>query len=155
MTSLDISARESAIDDYDFSFVYEKMRMEGTLPTDSLNKVEEEFKKFLKLLLVEDGPLAMLDRRVDNLWHTFILFTPQYQSFCSSVMGFFVHHQPRTSRTPVPIAAIMNFVNAYKRRYGEFNSFWTDLLDTDLKANIAAGSVSETTSFNWSGWTGR
>lgn len=147
--------REAALDNYDFSFVREKMVREGTLTSEAFRVVEQEFKKFLKLVLREDGPLAMIDRRVDELWHSFILFTPQYRRFCVDVMGFFVDHQPRTSMTPVPTGAIKNFVDAYKRQYGELGPFWLEDLDPSIRHYVERGTVPQDLSFDWSGWTGR
>ena len=155
MNPLELADREQALDTYDLSFVHEKIANENKLSGEDLTKIEQEFKRFLRLVLSEGGPLAMIDRRVDELWHSFILFTPQYQQFCEQVMGFFVHHQPRTSKTPVPEGAIKNFVDAYKKQYGELDPFWLEQLSPELKACIAAGTVPQSLTFEWSGWTGR
>lgn len=155
MKSLNHAAREIAIDAYDLSFVHEKIKKESKLPGENLEKLEIEFKKFLKLTLSEEGPLAMIDFRVDELWHSFILFTPQYLRFCEEIMGFFVHHQPRTSFTPVPERAIGHFVNAYKRRYGKLDPLWLEKIPADLRSAIVAGEIPPSVTFDWSGWTGR
>jgi hypothetical protein len=39
-----------------------------------------------------DNTMIMLD----EMWHTFILFTKEYQSFCEKYFGFFLHHSPTT-----------------------------------------------------------
>ena len=31
---------------------------------------------------------------IDKMWHTFILFTKDYQDFCQDNFGFFIHHYP-------------------------------------------------------------
>lgn len=31
---------------------------------------------------------------LDEMWHTFILFTLDYQDFCERYFGFFLHHKP-------------------------------------------------------------
>jgi hypothetical protein len=147
--------REREIENYDLSFVHEKLATENKLAGEDLQKIEREFKRFLNLVLSEKGPLAVIDRRVDEFWHSFILFTPQYQQFCERVMGFFVHHQPRTTKTPVPEGAIKNFVDAYQRRYGELDPFWLEQLDPNLKTSIATGTVPQSVTFLWSGWIGR
>jgi hypothetical protein len=33
---------------------------------------------------------------VDEMWHTFVLFTPIYEAFCHRYLGFFLHHMPST-----------------------------------------------------------
>lgn len=34
---------------------------------------------------------------LDEMWHTFLLFTEPYQSFCRDYLGRFVHHRPTTA----------------------------------------------------------
>lgn len=31
---------------------------------------------------------------IDEMWHNFILFTQDYEAFCSAHFGRFIHHQP-------------------------------------------------------------
>jgi len=155
MRDMGSEERQEAIDQLDLSFVRERIAATENLEGHDVEKVEMEFKKFMKLVLCTDGPLAVIDKRVDELWHAFILFTPQYQRFCEDTMGFFVHHQPRTSTTPVPICAISNFVRMYREKYGEVDPFWFELLEPEVEACIRSGRVPESLGFKWSGWTGR
>ena len=39
-----------------------------------------------------DPPLAILD----EMWHTFVLFTREYHAYCRRVFGRYLHHAPRT-----------------------------------------------------------
>jgi hypothetical protein len=36
--------------------------------------------------------------KIDEMWHTFILFTRDYMNFCLQQFGCYVHHQPSTNR---------------------------------------------------------
>jgi hypothetical protein len=68
----------------------------------SLLDAEEIFvetKKWLWLCAAEPTakiPLLSEARAVDEMWHTFLLFTDAYAKFCETNFGFFVHHFPRT-----------------------------------------------------------
>ncbi|MDR3501198.1 MAG: hypothetical protein P4L79_01270 [Legionella sp.] len=31
---------------------------------------------------------------LDDMWHTFLLFTKEYQEFCQTNFGYFIHHSP-------------------------------------------------------------
>ena len=45
----------------------------------------------------EKGPRAAIERAmiaIDEMWHTFILFTPDYTEFCLNHFGFYIHHVP-------------------------------------------------------------
>jgi hypothetical protein len=33
-------------------------------------------------------------KKIDDMWHTFILFTREYDLFCQKYIGHFVHHAP-------------------------------------------------------------
>jgi hypothetical protein len=60
-----------------------------------------EAKKFLILSAVdEDVSWDMYSRRVDEVWHQFVLFTSQYVEFCQRYFGEYLHHSP--SNAPVP-----------------------------------------------------
>jgi hypothetical protein len=144
-----------SLESFDFSFVREKLSEDGRFTVDEVLRSEVEFRRFMTLVLKNDGPLAMIDKRVDEYWHTLILFTPQYRRFCDEVMGFFVDHQPRTTTTPVPIGAISNFVSAYKKEYGELPSFWLETVDEPVRSAIESGDIPEDLTFRWSGWSGR
>jgi hypothetical protein len=45
-------------------------------------------------------PLTLIGLRqmgiIDEMWHTFVLFTPVYEAFCHRYLGFFLHHMPST-----------------------------------------------------------
>jgi hypothetical protein len=151
----DTSIREERLERFDLSFVLEKLRADRRVPAELLPFVDREFRRFLMLVLREKGPLAMIDRRIDELWHSFILFTPQYRAFCDEVMGFFVDHQPRTSMTPVPVGAISNFVSAYTRHFGALPAGWLEDLEPAVREKIQNGDQLVELGFDWSGWTGR
>ena len=44
-------------------------------------------------------PCAMPSRKVDDLWHTFILFTKEYHKFCHKSFGEYLHHNPDKKNT--------------------------------------------------------
>ncbi len=53
-------------------------------------------------VLLENGqgeffqvPLFNEANAIDLMWHTFLLYTQDYQNFCQRYFGFFIHHQPR------------------------------------------------------------
>ncbi|NRB11452.1 MAG: hypothetical protein HRU35_07595 [Rickettsiaceae bacterium] len=34
---------------------------------------------------------------IDEMWHTFILFTGDYTKFCKQYVGYYLHHKPSTN----------------------------------------------------------
>jgi len=79
---------------YDLPFEEVKMLFEETKKWLWLNAVamEEKPEDHPPIELFIDGPLAL----VDEMWHTFILFTRPYQEFCNRYFGFYIHHAPTT-----------------------------------------------------------
>lgn len=75
----------------------------------SLEDAEELFddtKRFLWLCantsepLGIDGPLVMLD----EMWHNFVLYTPQYTDFCTKHFGRYLHHLPTSQAEKEKVA---------------------------------------------------
>ena len=59
-----------------------------------------ETKKWLWLTTREDAPPLVITgemKMLDEMWHNFVLFTPEYMEYCDSRFGRYVHHLP----TPV------------------------------------------------------
>jgi hypothetical protein len=55
---------------------------------------------FIMCSLLKDVP--MFSDEVDEVWHTMILSTKDYEKFCHTFMGEFLHHNPAITRTPNP-----------------------------------------------------
>ncbi len=56
-----------------------------------------KLKEYLGRAVVAVEPLSPPSRDVDDLWHTFLLFTRDYAAFCQSSFGKFIHHVPKVS----------------------------------------------------------
>lgn len=99
--------------------------------------LENELKKYLILAIVHRGAElgnGMYSKDVDNLWHTFLLFTKEYAAFCREYAGFFIHHIPEIeeSRSPEQLLEVQQdfvaFIDTYERTFNqEINPIW--LLD--------------------------
>ncbi|OXM56176.1 hypothetical protein CFP71_14295 [Amycolatopsis thailandensis] len=67
---------------------------EHDLPRESAERIMDQTLAFLRACgessRVPLGPSAL----VDIGWHTFILYTREYASFCDRVAGRFIHHVP-------------------------------------------------------------
>ncbi len=38
--------------------------------------------------------ISQSTKLIDEMWHTFILFTKDYQDFCDRYIGYYLHHRP-------------------------------------------------------------
>lgn len=57
-------------------------------------RVFKETKQFLYDCSKSAKPLTPPSKEVDQMWHTFILFTKDYAAFCLKHFGKFIHHTP-------------------------------------------------------------
>ena len=39
--------------------------------------------------------------QIDNMWHTFLLFSRDYAHFCQQYFNCFLHHEPHISNEPL------------------------------------------------------
>lgn len=108
---------------YDMSAVMERYAEETRLPEDALDEHEREIKRFLALCAINPGRYGMRGP-LDELWHTFILFTSSYAEFCRELGGGFIHHLParpeeRAKREPGEQTGYTLFLDDYEAIFGE------------------------------------
>jgi hypothetical protein len=74
------------------------------MPFEEAELLFNETKKWIWIAAVasrEDGLKLVIDsylRFIDEMWHNFILFTKEYDRYCQSKFGVFVHHNPTPRR---------------------------------------------------------
>lgn len=124
------------LEGYKFPYLQEKLAADDKMSGQLYQQAVIEFKRFLALIIIGVRPLGMISPLIDEVWHQFILFTRQYAKFCAEIFGYFVHHQPRTSHTPLPKGSGKTFVAAYTEFFGELPDIW--FLDKDGKRRLSA-----------------
>lgn len=146
----------SRLNAYDFGFLQDKFSQENPELTPLFGEAASELRRFFELVLIGKGPLAVLSKKVDALWHTFVIHTPQYRKFCNEVNGEYIDHQPHSDMTPVPGVAITNFYQEYASRFGNVPKIWTEDIPPAHVIAISQGQLPpEMLQRRWSGWTGR
>ncbi|MGE0010476.1 MAG: hypothetical protein AB7F19_00755 [Candidatus Babeliales bacterium] len=86
--------------------------------------LERELKRYLILCALNKNKenIGMYSRDVDNLWHSFILFTKEYAQFGTTYAGHFMHHNPEID-TPSPskekTQAFYAFLKNYENTFAE------------------------------------
>lgn len=59
---------------------------------------EREIKRFLSMCALNPKACYGMKGPIDEIWHTFIMFTRDYAEFCQQVAGRFIHHIPETGK---------------------------------------------------------
>jgi len=92
----------------------------------SREEAEEVFQETLKWLYLcgcglGDGfACAMTPEiaKVDEMWHTFLMFTRDYAEFCERSFGFFLHHVPNDDEDPAPAGGAEEVREQLGRQFG-------------------------------------
>lgn len=85
------------------------------------------------------GPTLIIDDRlimIDEMWHTFILFSKEYHRYCETHFGHYVHHAPTTRRQVERTRALRRkdpagFLQRAERRLRRQYTFIYDQLGRD------------------------
>jgi hypothetical protein len=118
----------AAIMNYQMPQVINRCKKEHNYTDQDMIILEQELKKYLALSAVktkEDLGTGMFSHDVDNLWHAFILFTPEYAEFCNNYIGHFIHHAPEINEHRSPEQQeearkdFQAFVKNYEETFGE------------------------------------
>lgn len=59
----------------------------------------DALKQFLVVCTVKPG-VKVTSPEIDEMWHTFLLFTRDYREFCLDALGRFVEHEPFEAAQP-------------------------------------------------------
>jgi len=115
-----------SLDKFQAPYLQEKLLTDKRFETpEEYQEAFTEFKKYIALTqLSGTRKLSMASKRVDEVWHQFILFTPQYHKFCEENLGGYLHHLPKTSYTPLDKDGKKKFIDSYRKTFGNIPSLW-------------------------------
>ena len=85
--------------DFDYEDILYRYRSEKSGSEVPAEDVLREMRRWLALNAANPGAGYVMLGGVDDMWHTFVLFTDQYQRFCEEHFGRFVHHVPNVPRS--------------------------------------------------------
>ena len=86
--------RMESIAEYPMDHVVEKYAKEYDVPLELAKEHEFELKRYFQLAALNPKFDYGMAGPIDDLWHTFILFTKDYGLFCDNMIGRFLHHYP-------------------------------------------------------------
>ncbi len=95
------ASRLEVLATYPLDHVRERLLAKKLVPVDKVEEAIGEYRRYLALILMGFGQVAMSSRVVDEVWHAHILFTHDYMTFCDTVFNRYIHHEPSTKEKPV------------------------------------------------------
>ncbi len=113
------------IDDYDLSFLCDYLMKHPEIVAPVLVETAVyEMRRWIALKLLGFSGLRMISEDLDHVWHSFILFTEEYQRFCANAAGRFIHHYPKHAEPELQAAFISEFCEAYSSVFGSVPTVW-------------------------------
>lgn len=79
---------------WDLSTIKRYMVQKGIYPAVSIDRAEDEYKRWLALALAYRGQSVPISAALDPFWHTHIIFTENYSQMGHAVVGRYIHHRP-------------------------------------------------------------
>jgi hypothetical protein len=89
-------------------------------------------KEFLIVCALKPGFKVTSDP-IDQMWHTFLLFTKDYKKFCEENLGMFINHEPFEHAAPQAYLETRAFAEKY---FGQIDEH---LWSADAKADCSSG----------------
>lgn len=112
-------------------FLIEKLLKERIVSNESegLSLFEEVLRYIVLDRLYPEKRFQMYSRRVDEVWHQFVLFTYEYQSFCYRYLGSMLHHFPGNAPGA---SAVLTSKSASCERFAEFQDCYRRVFARNL-----------------------
>jgi hypothetical protein len=86
-----------------WNLVQQVAMREYNLTADEIATLLPEYQRFLALIAARPaGGIGMYSSEVDKIWHSHLLLTRKYRSFCQEIYGRFIDHEPNLSSVQLP-----------------------------------------------------
>ncbi|ESN40835.1 glycine-rich domain-containing protein [Klebsiella variicola] len=128
---LSVSVLEKIME-YQNDDLIHKFCKEWDVTREQARDIFEETKKFLYLAATCQTQCVNITvhqqiQVIDEMWHTFVLFTDQYYHFCEKYLGGFLHHFPFTRKM---LRSEIKFVNSTDSNFETYkqNTFRSQIM---------------------------
>jgi hypothetical protein len=83
----------------------------------------EAWKQFMAVSAVRNSGNSVPSGPIDEMWHTALMFTSTYRTFCNDYVGHFVDHNPQEHSNPAAYEATRDIA---AELFGELDPrYWT------------------------------
>ncbi|MES2212524.1 MAG: hypothetical protein V4490_05240 [Pseudomonadota bacterium] len=134
------------IDDFDFSKTLKKVNADlGGLTAKYLQEGIENLKRYYVVALLDPLNEHAVSRPVDPFWHAHILHTKDYELFCQSIFGQYVHHSPLDIEDSAEVQELTSLytytLKIYSKIFHSFNSDWWPAIDDKATVSLINGPI--------------
>ncbi len=108
---------------------------------EEIDAVEDEYKKYIAMCIAHPRLNFPISKKVDDLWHTHLLFTQDYHKMCQEQAGHFIHHRPKILDDEAGLkTAFSDTLEYYTRAFGTPDkTYWDEVVCKS--ANCASWDV--------------
>lgn len=124
------------LQDYDLSFVAQRLNNKQLLPSHLIESAIIDFKRFIGLVVLGYSNLSVPSREVDEVWHNFILYTKEYHLFSNRFYGKYIHHCPSDSKFSTSKKSSRDTLNIYKKYFSELENETLTLMECSSDGSI-------------------
>jgi hypothetical protein len=130
--------------EYRAPFLIEKLCREHIVETAAHGEVlvVEMIRYLILCNAFPDRQWTMSSRRIDEVWHQFVLFTGEYFAFCERYFGSYLHHSPGNAPGVVPPRSgsrleAVEFQRCYEQLFGlPVSELWRDWRAVGLNRRV-------------------
>lgn len=108
---------------YEHPELVERFKRKFELTGADATQLFADTKRYLYLCAVTNKPLAP-PAVIDHGWHEFLMYTKDYQEFCATHFGKFVHHTPNPKLRPYAVLRVSDTSKLATKHFGDLSSNW-------------------------------
>lgn len=135
--------------EFDIAPVLTRYAADQDLPMKVVREHERELKRYLALCAINRDGFYGMRGPIDELWHTFVVFTKLYMRFCDNIAGEMIHHFPNVSERKKSsddgriVEAYKKFLADYEVQFGESAPvhLWPRPMENEKAEYTGAGCV--------------
>jgi len=129
------------IDNFDYSNLVWKLRQENGMSDEHITEGIENLKRYYVVALFDPLNEHAVSELVDPFWHTHILFTKEYISFCSNIFNGYIHHSPLNQQNNKEVSEVSELYNYTIEIYDKIfhhvdENWWPRLNNNSLAVNL-------------------
>src|SRR5262245_46711737 len=101
------------------------LETEAVESSEKFDQLFTEVKRYHYLCAVSGENVPMICTEIDEVWHQFILFSPEYRAYCNRFFGKYIDHLPTMPSEKVADGSGPRLFYKLHRRYlGEPSEYW-------------------------------
>jgi hypothetical protein len=93
--------------------------LQNNMDSNFVNRLEEEYRKYLTIILDNPEFDVSPSKCVDEFWHTHILDTRKYANDCEEIFGGYLHHIPLDDDKEERNAPYLATLRLYRSTFGD------------------------------------